>query len=100
GKGYRVIGLWGKVRGELGEVLERWFGAETVGNGGRVFAVLGSQVGSTVMIKETWRLDYVREYMEASEPYFSVREYWDSLGYIYGGMDHNQDAHRIGLLTG
>ncbi|GJU96215.1 ribonuclease H-like domain-containing protein [Tanacetum coccineum] len=33
GKGYRVIGLWGKVRGELGEVLERWFGAETVGKG-------------------------------------------------------------------
>ncbi|KAJ0446996.1 putative glycosidase [Helianthus annuus] len=49
-----------------------------------------------------WRLDYVRgfwggyvkEYMEASEPYFSVGEYWDSLSYTYGEMDHNQDAHR------
>ncbi|GKE78108.1 alpha-amylase, partial [Tanacetum coccineum] len=46
----------------------------------------------------TWRLDYVREYMEASETYFSVREYWDSLGYIYGGMDHNQDAHRQRII--
>ncbi|GJW98551.1 hypothetical protein Tco_0180359, partial [Tanacetum coccineum] len=41
GKGYRVIGLWGKVRGELGEVLERWFGAETVGKGGLVFGGYG-----------------------------------------------------------
>ncbi|KAK9052138.1 hypothetical protein SSX86_028766 [Deinandra increscens subsp. villosa] len=49
-----------------------------------------------------WRLDYVRgfwggyvkEYMEASKPYFSVGEYWDSLCYTYGEMDHNQDAHR------
>nr|KAJ0215701.1 hypothetical protein LSAT_V11C300121760 [Lactuca sativa] len=49
-----------------------------------------------------WRLDYVRgfwggyvkEYMEASKPYFSVGEYWDSLSYTYGEMDHNQDAHR------
>ncbi|GJT56440.1 hypothetical protein Tco_0991494, partial [Tanacetum coccineum] len=41
GKGYRVIGLWGKVRGELGEVLERWFGAETVGKGGMVFGGSG-----------------------------------------------------------
>ncbi|GKD17303.1 alpha-amylase 3, chloroplastic-like protein, partial [Tanacetum coccineum] len=54
-----------------------------------------------------WRLDYVhgflggyvREYMEASEPYFSVGEYWDSLGYIYGGMDHNQDAHRQMIIN-
>ncbi|GJZ21086.1 ribonuclease H-like domain-containing protein [Tanacetum coccineum] len=41
GKGYRVIGLWGKVRGELGEVLERWFGAETVGKGGFDFGGYG-----------------------------------------------------------
>ncbi|KAI3502457.1 hypothetical protein L1887_30536 [Cichorium endivia] len=49
-----------------------------------------------------WRLDYVRgfwggyvkEYMETSKPYFSVGEYWDSLSYTYGEMDHNQDAHR------
>lgn len=49
-----------------------------------------------------WRLDfvrgfwggYVKDYMDASEPYFAVGEYWDSLSYTYGVMDHNQDAHR------
>ncbi|CAM8912765.1 unnamed protein product [Rhodiola kirilowii] len=49
-----------------------------------------------------WRLDfvrgfwggYVKDYMESSEPYFAVGEYWDSLSYTYGEMDHNQDAHR------
>uniref|UniRef100_A0A7N0ULS4 1,4-alpha-D-glucan glucanohydrolase n=1 Tax=Kalanchoe fedtschenkoi TaxID=63787 RepID=A0A7N0ULS4_KALFE len=49
-----------------------------------------------------WRLDfvrgfwggYVKDYMDASEPYFAVGEYWDSLSYTYGAMDHNQDAHR------
>ncbi|XP_051225703.1 alpha-amylase 3, chloroplastic isoform X2 [Lolium perenne] len=49
-----------------------------------------------------WRLDfvrgfwggYVKDYMEATEPYFAVGEYWDSLSYTYGEMDYNQDAHR------
>ncbi|XP_043704732.1 alpha-amylase 3, chloroplastic-like isoform X2 [Telopea speciosissima] len=49
-----------------------------------------------------WRLDfvrgfwggYVKDYMQASEPYFAVGEYWDSLSYTYGELDHNQDAHR------
>jgi hypothetical protein len=49
-----------------------------------------------------WRLDfvrgfwggYVKDYLEASEPYFAVGEYWDSLSYTYGEMDYNQDAHR------
>ncbi|KAK7309571.1 hypothetical protein RJT34_06410 [Clitoria ternatea] len=49
-----------------------------------------------------WRLDfvrgfwggYVKDYIDASEPYFSVGEYWDSLNYTYDEMDHNQDAHR------
>ncbi|KAM1280137.1 hypothetical protein TB2_020666 [Malus domestica] len=49
-----------------------------------------------------WRLDfvrgfwggYVRDYVDASEPYFAVGEYWDSLSYTYGEMDRNQDAHR------
>ncbi|KAF8399420.1 hypothetical protein HHK36_015285 [Tetracentron sinense] len=49
-----------------------------------------------------WRLDfvrgfwggYVKDYMDASEPYFALGEYWDSLSYTYGEMDHNQDAHR------
>ncbi|XP_057448311.1 alpha-amylase 3, chloroplastic-like isoform X2 [Lotus japonicus] len=49
-----------------------------------------------------WRLDFVRgfwggyikDYLDASEPYFAVGEYWDSLSYTYGEMDCNQDAHR------
>ncbi|KAF3780097.1 Alpha-amylase 3 [Nymphaea thermarum] len=49
-----------------------------------------------------WRLDfvrgfwggYVKDYMSTSEPYFAVGEYWDSLCYTYGNMDHNQDGHR------
>lgn len=49
-----------------------------------------------------WRLDfvrgfwggYVKDYLDASEPHFAVGEYWDSLSYTYGEMDHNQDAHR------
>ncbi|KAK4376730.1 hypothetical protein RND71_003026 [Anisodus tanguticus] len=49
-----------------------------------------------------WRLDfvrgfwggYVKDYLEATEPYFAVGEYWDSLVYTYGEMDHNQDVHR------
>ncbi|KAK4481620.1 hypothetical protein RD792_012524, partial [Penstemon davidsonii] len=49
-----------------------------------------------------WRLDfvrgfwggYVKDYLESSEPYFAVGEFWDSLSYSYGEMDHNQDAHR------
>lgn len=53
-----------------------------------------------------WRLDfvrgfwggYVRDYLDASEPYFAVGEYWDSLSYTYGGMDHNQDAHRQRII--
>ncbi|KAK8958530.1 hypothetical protein KSP40_PGU017513 [Platanthera guangdongensis] len=55
-----------------------------------------------------WRLDfvrgfwggYVKDYMEASEPYFAVGEYWDSLSYEYGEMEYNQDAHRQRLLIG
>ncbi|KAL2349294.1 hypothetical protein Fmac_003294 [Flemingia macrophylla] len=49
-----------------------------------------------------WRLDfvrgfwggYVKEYIDASEPYFAVGEFWDSLSYASGETDHNQDAHR------
>ncbi|XAR65154.1 Alpha-amylase [Bertholletia excelsa] len=49
-----------------------------------------------------WRLDfvrgfwggYVKDYIDATEPYFAVGEYWDSLSYTYSEMDHNQDAHR------
>ncbi|BFG16618.1 hypothetical protein CerSpe_028920 [Prunus speciosa] len=49
-----------------------------------------------------WRLDfvrgfwggYVKDYIDSTEPYFAVGEYWDSLCYTYGEMDHNQDAHR------
>ncbi|KAL5722614.1 Alpha-amylase A type-3 [Ranunculus cassubicifolius] len=53
-----------------------------------------------------WRLDYVRgfwggyvkDYLDASEPYFAVGEFWDSLSYTYGEMDHNQDAHRQRII--
>ncbi|KAI4328387.1 hypothetical protein L6164_020744 [Bauhinia variegata] len=53
-----------------------------------------------------WRLDfvrgfwggYVKDYLDASEPYFAVGEYWDSLSYTYGEMEHNQDAHRQRII--
>ncbi|CAK9172203.1 unnamed protein product [Ilex paraguariensis] len=53
-----------------------------------------------------WRLDfvrgfwggYVKDYLDASEPYFALGEYWDSLSYTYGEMDHNQDAHRQRII--
>ncbi|XP_061342404.1 alpha-amylase 3, chloroplastic-like isoform X2 [Gastrolobium bilobum] len=53
-----------------------------------------------------WRLDfvrgfwggYVKDYLQATEPYFAVGEYWDSLSYTYGEMDHNQDAHRQRII--
>ncbi|XP_061338783.1 alpha-amylase 3, chloroplastic-like isoform X2 [Gastrolobium bilobum] len=53
-----------------------------------------------------WRLDfvrgfwggYVKDYLDASEPYFTVGEYWDSLSYTYGVMDYNQDAHRQRII--
>ncbi|KAL8137896.1 hypothetical protein V2J09_003897 [Rumex salicifolius] len=49
-----------------------------------------------------WRLDfvrgfwggYVKDYMDATVPYFAVGEYWDSLSYKYGEMEYNQDVHR------
>ncbi|CAN0924152.1 Alpha-amylase 3, chloroplastic [Linum grandiflorum] len=53
-----------------------------------------------------WRLDfvrgfwggYVKDYLDATNPYFAVGEYWDSLSYTYGEMDHNQDAHRQRII--
>jgi len=53
-----------------------------------------------------WRLDfvrgfwggYVKDYLAATEPYFALGEYWDSLSYTYGEMDHNQDAHRQRII--
>lgn len=50
-----------------------------------------------------WRLDFVkgffgghvRDYMEASAPYFAVGEKWDTLNYDWDGAPaHNQDSHR------
>ncbi|XP_057482470.1 alpha-amylase 3, chloroplastic-like isoform X2 [Actinidia eriantha] len=41
---------------------------------------------------------YVKDYLDSSEPYFAVGEYWDSLSYTYGEMDHNQDAHRQRII--
>ncbi|XP_047330029.1 alpha-amylase 3, chloroplastic isoform X2 [Impatiens glandulifera] len=53
-----------------------------------------------------WRLDfvrgfwggYVKDYLDASGPYFAVGEYWDSLSYTFGEMDHNQDTHRQRII--
>ena len=44
-----------------------------------------------------WRLDfvrgfwggYVKDYIQGSEPYFVVGEYWYLLSYTYGQMDHD-----------
>lgn len=53
-----------------------------------------------------WRLDfvrgfwggYVKDYIDATLPYFAVGEYWDSLSYTYGEMEYNQDAHRQRII--
>ncbi|GAB4839955.1 Alpha-amylase A type-3 [Ancistrocladus abbreviatus] len=53
-----------------------------------------------------WRLDfvrgfwggYVKDYLESSEPYFAVGEYWDSLSYTYSEMNYDQDAHRQRII--
>ncbi|XP_059283799.1 uncharacterized protein LOC132037321 [Lycium ferocissimum] len=54
-----------------------------------------------------WRLDFVRgfsggyikEYIEASNPAFSIGEYWDSLAYEGGNLSYNQDAHRQRIVN-
>ncbi|XP_058736443.1 uncharacterized protein LOC131608878 isoform X2 [Vicia villosa] len=54
-----------------------------------------------------WRLDfvkgfsgtYVKEYIEASKPAFSIGEYWDSLAYEQGSLCYNQDAHRQRIVN-
>lgn len=54
-----------------------------------------------------WRLDfvrgfsgvYVKEYIEASTPVFSIGEYWDSLAYEGGNLCYNQDAHRQRIVN-
>ncbi|XWS30171.1 hypothetical protein CRYUN_Cryun24cG0094900 [Craigia yunnanensis] len=54
-----------------------------------------------------WRLDfvrgfsgtYVKEYIKASNPAFSIGEYWDSLAYEHGNLCYNQDAHRQRIVN-
>ncbi|GKU97338.1 hypothetical protein SLEP1_g10500 [Rubroshorea leprosula] len=54
-----------------------------------------------------WRLDfvrgfsgsYVKEYIESSNPAFSIGEYWDSLAYENGNLCYNQDAHRQRIIN-
>ncbi|MED6216523.1 hypothetical protein PIB30_008508 [Stylosanthes scabra] len=54
-----------------------------------------------------WRLDfvrgfsgtYVKEYIEASNPVFSIGEYWDSLAYEHGTLCYNQDDHRQRIVN-
>ncbi|XP_021753561.1 alpha-amylase-like [Chenopodium quinoa] len=52
-----------------------------------------------------WRLDFVKGYspsitklyMERTQPDFAVGELWDSITYLNGAPDYNQDAHRSEL---
>ncbi|KAJ0495128.1 putative alpha-amylase [Helianthus annuus] len=54
-----------------------------------------------------WRLDfvrgfsgeYVKDYIEASNPAFAIGEYWDSLAYEGGDLCYNQDAHRQHVIN-
>eukprot|EP00271_Cylindrocystis_brebissonii_P013283 TRINITY_DN329_c0_g1_i1.p1 TRINITY_DN329_c0_g1~~TRINITY_DN329_c0_g1_i1.p1 ORF type:complete len:1017 (-),score=248.45 TRINITY_DN329_c0_g1_i1:535-3585(-) len=54
-----------------------------------------------------WRLDFVRgfwgghvkEYIAASNPAFSIGEYWDSMAYEGGTVCYNQDAHRQRIIN-
>lgn len=54
-----------------------------------------------------WRLDFVRgfsgtfvkEYIESSNPAFSIGEYWDSLAYENGNLCYNQDHHRQRIIN-
>eukprot|EP01024_Parvocaulis_polyphysoides_P066563 TRINITY_DN7826_c0_g2_i2.p1 TRINITY_DN7826_c0_g2~~TRINITY_DN7826_c0_g2_i2.p1 ORF type:complete len:434 (-),score=39.38 TRINITY_DN7826_c0_g2_i2:267-1568(-) len=54
-----------------------------------------------------WRLDFVRgfsgkhvkQYIDRSQPYFVVGEFWDSLSYGDDGvLDENQDCHRQRII--
>ncbi|KAK4360716.1 hypothetical protein RND71_019668 [Anisodus tanguticus] len=42
---------------------------------------------------------YIKEYIEASNPAFSIGEYWDSLAYEGGNLCYNQDAHRQRIVN-
>lgn len=54
-----------------------------------------------------FRLDFVRgidgrfvkTYIEASKPYFTVGEYWDALAYEGPVPQHNQDGHRQRIVN-
>ncbi|KAJ0901493.1 putative alpha-amylase [Helianthus annuus] len=54
-----------------------------------------------------WRLEfvrgfsgeYVKDYIEASNPAFAIGEYWDSLAYEGGDLCYNQDAHRQRVIN-
>lgn len=54
-----------------------------------------------------WRLDfvrgfwggYVKEYIEATSPAFSIGEYWDSLAYEGGNPAYSQDSHRQRIVN-
>ncbi|KAK9863004.1 hypothetical protein WJX84_002802 [Apatococcus fuscideae] len=59
--------------------------------------VLNDQIGF-----DGWRFDFVkgydgshvRDYVEATAPYFVIGEFWDTLSYEGALPKHNQDAHR------
>lgn len=69
------------VRHDLGKWL-RWL-RETGFDGWRLDFVRG------------FRGEYVKQYMEESNPHFAVGEFWDTLGYDGDGrLSYNQDSHR------
>ncbi|KAL9264190.1 putative alpha-amylase 2 [Drosera capensis] len=42
---------------------------------------------------------YVKEYIEAAKPLFSVGEYWDSCSYDGSYLAYNQDSHRQRIIN-
>ncbi|GAA0152790.1 hypothetical protein Leryth_010649 [Lithospermum erythrorhizon] len=42
---------------------------------------------------------YMKEYIEAAKPVFSVGEYWDSCNYRGSYLDYNQDSHRQRIIN-
>ncbi|XP_012449177.1 probable alpha-amylase 2 isoform X1 [Gossypium raimondii] len=42
---------------------------------------------------------YVKEYIEAAKPIFSVGEYWDSCNYSGSVLEYNQDSHRQRIIN-
>lgn len=44
----------------------------------------------SLMFKLSYSAKFVKEYIEAAKPIFSIGEYWDSCNYNGNDLDHNQ----------